>query len=223
ADASHELRTPVATIRGHAELALRHPEPVPAGVTRALDRIAAESARMSGMVDDLLLLARLDAGRPLARETVDLTRLVLDAVDDARAAGPGHRWNLDLPEEPVAITGDAHRLHQIAANLLANARAHTPAGTRVTVQLRQTPDATELAVVDNGPGIPEALRDTVFERFTRAPQPRSGHGSGLGLSIVSAVAAAHGGTAHVTSRPGETTFRVVLPADPPAEDAAGRP
>nr|WP_262413323.1 ATP-binding protein [Streptomyces acidipaludis] len=211
ADASHELRTPVAAIRGHAELALRHPEPVPAGVSRALDRIAAESARMTGMVDDLLLLARLDAGRPLARETVDLTRLVLDAVDDARAAGPGHLWNLDLPEEPVAVTGDGHRLHQIAANLLANARGHTPKGTRVTVRLRQTAQDTEMAVIDDGPGIPEALRATVFERFTRAPQTRSGHGAGLGLSIVTAVAAAHGGTAAVVSRPGETTFTVTLP------------
>ena len=214
ADASHELRTPVAAIRGHAELALRHPEPVPAGVTRALDRIAAESARMTGMVDDLLLLARLDAGRPLARESVDLTRLVLDAVDDARAAGPGHRWNLDLPEEPVAVTGDAHRLHQIAANLLANARAHTPEGTRVTVRLRQTAATTELAVTDDGPGIPEPLRASVFERFTRAPQTRSGHGAGLGLSIVTAVADAHGGSATVSSRPGATTFTVLLPNDP---------
>ncbi|MFI1095559.1 sensor histidine kinase [Streptomyces sp. NPDC020917] len=213
ADASHELRTPVAAIRGHAELALRHPEPVPAGVTRALDRIAAESARMTGMVDDLLLLARLDAGRPLARESVDLTRLVLDAVDDARAAGPGHRWNLDLPEEPVSVTGDAHRLHQIAANLLANARAHTPEGTRVTVRLRQTAATTELAVTDDGPGIPEPLRASVFERFTRAPQTRSGHGAGLGLSIVTAVADAHGGSATVSSRPGATTFTVILPND----------
>ncbi|WP_225847225.1 HAMP domain-containing sensor histidine kinase [Streptomyces sp. HPF1205] len=211
ADASHELRTPVAAIRGHAELALRHPDPVPPGVTRALDRIAAESTRMGGMVDDLLLLARLDAGRPLAREQVDLTRLVLDAVDDARAAGPGHRWSLDLPAEPVVVTGDGARLHQIAANLLANARAHTPAGTRVTVRLRQTARATTLAVSDDGPGIPEALRESVFDRFTRAPHPRSGHGAGLGLSIVSAVAAAHGGSAGVTSVPGRTTFTVTLP------------
>jgi two-component system OmpR family sensor kinase len=218
ADASHELRTPVAAIRGHAELALRHPEPVPDGVTRALDRIAAESARMGGMVDDLLLLARLDAGRPLAREPVDLTRLVLDAVDDARAAGPRHRWILDLPEEPVTVTGDAHRLHQIAANLLANARVHTPEGTRVTIRLRHTPTATTLAVHDDGPGIPEALGETVFQRFARGPQSgpaRSAHGAGLGLSIVTAVAAAHGGTAAVTSGPGGTAFTVTLPGPRP--------
>lgn len=134
ADASHELRTPVASVRGHAELALLHPGPVPPKVTRALERIAAESARMGEMVDDLLL-ARLDAGRPLERGPVDLTRMVLDAVTDARAAGPGHRWALELPEEPVTVPGDAHRLHQAPANLLANARAHTPAGTKVTVSL----------------------------------------------------------------------------------------
>ncbi|MEV6010528.1 HAMP domain-containing sensor histidine kinase [Streptomyces sp. NPDC051976] len=230
ADASHELRTPVAAIRGHAELALRHPGPVPPGVTRALDRIAAESARMGGMVDDLLLLARLDAGRPLAAEPVDLTRLVLDAVDDARAAGPGHLWALDLPAEPVTLIGDAHRLQQITANLLANARVHTPAGTRVLVRLRQHPDATLLTVTDNGPGVPEAVRDTVFERFARADHLRddagtapapgvtsataTGHGAGLGLAIVAAVAAAHGGSVTLESRPGATSFEVTLPGGP---------
>jgi two-component system OmpR family sensor kinase len=224
ADASHELRTPVAAIRGHAELALRHPGPVPDGVGRSLERIAAESARMSGMVDDLLLLARLDAGRPLAREPVDLTRLVLDAVDDARAAGPGHRWTLDLPEEPVTVDGDGPRLHQLLANLLANARVHTPPGTRVTVRLRQDARSTVLAVADDGPGIPEPLRATVFQRFTRdprltgGPRRRSDSGAGLGLSIVTAVAAAHGGEAALAVRPGETVFTVTLPgrtaADP---------
>ncbi len=127
ADASHELRTPVASIRGHAELALLHPDPVPPKVTRALERITAESARMGVMVDEMLLLARLDAGRPLERHPVDLTRLVLDAITDARASGPDHRWNLRLPEDPVTVDGDAHRLQQVLANLLANARLHTPA------------------------------------------------------------------------------------------------
>jgi two-component system OmpR family sensor kinase len=227
ADASHELRTPVAAIRGHAELALRHPEPVPPGVTRALDRIAAESARMGGMVDDLLLLARLDAGRPLAAEPVDLTRLVLDAVDDARAAGPAHLWALDLPAEPITLTGDAHRLQQITANLLTNARVHTPQGTRVTVRLRQSPAATLLTVTDNGPGVPEAVRDTVFERFARADHLRddagtgsaaTGHGAGLGLAIVAAVAAAHGGSVTLESRPGATSFEVTLPGGPAAPE-----
>ncbi|WP_433887820.1 sensor histidine kinase [Streptomyces sp. CA-111067] len=218
ADASHELRTPVAAIRGHAELAGLHPGPVPPGVSRALERITAESIRMGGMVDDLLLLARLDAGRPLAREPVDLTRLVLDAVDDARATGPGHRWALDLPEDPIMTTGDPLRLQQITGNLLANARLHTPAGTRVTVRLRQDKAAARLTVEDDGPGIPADIRDTVFERFTRADHTRpgaGGHGAGLGLAIVTAVATAHGGSAAVQSRPGATAFTVTLPGRPP--------
>lgn len=215
ADASHELRTPVASVRGHAELALLHPGPVPPKVTRALERIAAESARMGEMVDDLLLLARLDAGRPLERDPVDLTRLVLDAVTDARAAGPGHRWALELPEEPVTVPGDAHRLHQVLANLLANARAHTPAGTKVTVSLESGAAEAVLKVHDDGPGVPEEVRHSVFERFARADRRRtagSGAGAGLGLSIVAAVAEAHGGGVTLESRPGSTTFTVRLPA-----------
>ncbi|BBA95664.1 putative two-component system sensor kinase [Actinacidiphila reveromycinica] len=228
ADASHELRTPVASVRGHAELARLHPGPVPPGVARALERITAESVRMGGMVDDLLLLARLDAGRPLAAEPVDLTRLVLDAVDDARAAGPDHRWELDLPEEPVVVAGDPLRLQQVAGNLLGNARRHTPPGTRVTVRLRQGGDGTRFQVEDDGPGIPEGVRDTVFERFARADHTRpegagggagpEGHGAGLGLAIVEAVATAHGGTADVRSRPGATVFTVTLPLPHPSQD-----
>ncbi|WP_037670647.1 cell wall metabolism sensor histidine kinase WalK [Streptomyces griseus] len=211
ADASHELRTPVASVRGHAELALLHPGPVPPEVTRALERIAAESSRMGEMVDDLLLLARLDAGRPLDRSPVDLTRLVLDAVTDARAAGPAHRWTLELPEAPVTVTGDAHRLHQVLANLLANARLHTPAGTQVTISLESTSGAALLKVHDNGPGVPDDIRPRVFERFTRADRRRPegpGGGAGLGLSIVAAVAEAHGGSVDLESRPGSTTFTV---------------
>lgn len=216
ADASHELRTPVASVRGHAELALLHPGPVPPEVTRALERIAAESSRMGEMVDDLLLLARLDAGRPLERRPVDLTRLVLDAVSDARAAGPGHRWTLDLPEDPVTVTGDEHRLHQVLANLLANARLHTPEGTRVTVTLETGTAVARLHVHDNGPGIPEDLRPRIFDRFTRADHRRTKTGTGLGLSIVSAVVEAHGGRVTLTSRPGATTFTVELRATGPA-------
>lgn len=215
ADASHELRTPVASVRGHAELALLHPGPVPPEVTRALSRITAESARMGEMVDDLLLLARLDAGRPLERRPVDLTRLVLDAVTDARAAGPAHRWALDLPEEPVTVPGDAHRLHQALANLLANARLHTPAGTKVTVTLEADTAHAVLRVHDDGPGVPEDIRPTVFERFTRAEHRRRtgapGGGAGLGLSIVAAVAEAHGGSVGLESRPGATSFTMSLP------------
>jgi two-component system OmpR family sensor kinase len=216
ADASHELRTPVASVRGHAELALLHPGPVPPEVTRALERIAAESARMGEMVDDLLLLARLDAGRPLERRPVDLTRLVLDAVTDARAAGPGHRWTLELAEEPVTVTGDEHRLHQVLANLLANARLHTPEGSKVTVSLEGDGAGAVLTVHDDGPGVPGDIQPGVFERFTRAEHRRRpenhGGGAGLGLSIVAAVAEAHGGSVGLESRPGSTTFTVRLPA-----------
>ncbi|KPI16384.1 integral membrane sensor signal transduction histidine kinase [Actinobacteria bacterium OK074] len=214
ADASHELRTPVASVRGHAELALLHPGPVPPKVTRALERIAAESARMGEMVDDLLLLARLDAGRPLERCPVDLTHLVLDAVADAQAAGPDHRWELDLPEEPVTVPGDAHRLQQVLANLLANARLHTPVDTKVTVTLETAGTTTTLKVHDSGPGVPDDVQPGVFERFTRADRRRtegSGGGAGLGLSIVAAVVEAHGGAVTLESRPGSTTFTVRLP------------
>ncbi|MFJ2827076.1 sensor histidine kinase [Streptomyces sp. NPDC087263] len=223
ADASHELRTPVASIRGHAELALRHPGPVPAKVERALDRVAAEAARMSAMVDDLLLLARLDAGRPLRREPVDVTRLVIDCTDDARAASPGHSWVLDLPETPVTVTGDCDRLAQVLTNLLANARLHTPAGTLVTVRVSQhDPEHCTLSVTDNGPGVPPELRQTLFERFTRADRRHPGNpgvgnggaGAGLGLSIAAAIVEAHEGTLTFQSGPGSTMFTVLLPEIP---------
>ena len=130
ADASHELRTPLAAIRGYAELALRHPGPVPADIEHALHRVESESERMSVLVDELLLLAQLDAGRPLAREPVDLTRLAIDATSDARVAAASHRWLLELPGEPVLVRGDEHRLHQVLANLMSNAAKHTPPGHR---------------------------------------------------------------------------------------------
>ncbi|MEU9238177.1 HAMP domain-containing sensor histidine kinase [Streptomyces sp. NPDC048385] len=216
ADASHELRTPVASVRGHAELALLHPGPVPPEITRALQRITAESSRMGEMVDDLLLLARLDAGRPLESQPVDFTHLILDAVTDARAAGPDHRWTLDLPEEPVTVTGDTHRLHQVLANLLANARLHTPAGTKVTVTLETEGRTAVLRVHDDGPGVPKDIQPGVFERFTRAEHRRRadapGGGAGLGLSIVAAVVEAHGGKVVLESTPGSTTFTVRLAA-----------
>ncbi|MFJ7200665.1 MULTISPECIES: ATP-binding protein [unclassified Streptomyces] len=213
ADASHELRTPVANIRGHAELALRHRGPVPAEVRHALERIDSESLRMTRLVDDLLLLARLDAGRPLEHESVDLTLLILNATDDARAAGPDHRWLLDLPEEPVTVTGDAHRLQQAICNLLANARTHTPPGTDVTICLTAEQASVRVDVSDNGPGIPDELQPEVFGRFVRADHARSRStgSTGLGLAIVHAVITAHGGTATITSRPGHTTFRITLP------------
>ncbi|MFC0505916.1 sensor histidine kinase [Micromonospora costi] len=213
ADASHELRTPLAAIRGYAEVARRGHDRVPPDVAHALRRVESESTRMTSLVDDLLLLARLDSGRPLVAEPVDLTALVVDAVSDAHVAGPEHRWQLDLPDEPLTVTGDAARLHQVVANLLANARVHTPAGTTVTTTLRAEPGAAVLSVADDGPGVPPELQPEVFERFARGDSSRSrAHGStGLGLSIVAAVVDAHHGTVTVASRPGATVFTVRLP------------
>ncbi len=217
ADASHELRTPLASIRGYAELSRRERAPVPAAVSHALSRVESEATRMSSLVDDLLLLARLDAGRPLEREPVDLTHLVIDAVSDAHAAAPGHTWRLDVPDEPVLVQGDAARLHQVLANLLANARTHTPEGTTVSAQVRQQGDQVAVDVEDDGPGIPAALQPDVFQCFTRGDSSRSrvAGSTGLGLSIVSAVASAHGGSVALDSRPGRTRFSVSLPAGTP--------
>ncbi|MGW4383369.1 sensor histidine kinase [Kitasatospora sp. NPDC004531] len=216
ADASHELRNPVAAVRGHAELALRHPGPVPDEVRHSLERITAESQRMGTVVEDLLLLARLDAGRPLATEDVDLTRIALDCTADARAAAPRHRWRLELPAEPVTVSGDPHRLAQVVANLLANARTHTPDGTEVTLRLDTDPVETRLTVTDNGPGIPPDLLPHVFDRFVRGDPTRSRRtgSTGLGLAIVQAVVHAHTGTVTAHSTPGTTTFRITLPTHP---------
>jgi two-component system OmpR family sensor kinase len=154
ADASHELRTPLSAIRGYAELALRHRGPVPEDVTHALRRVQSESARMSVLVDDLLLLARLDAGRPLEREPVDLSRLAIDVTSDARVARVEHHWRLDLPSDPVLVLGDEHRLHQVLANLMSNAGKHTPRGSTVTVALRVeesgSPAPSAAAMVERG-------------------------------------------------------------------------
>ncbi|WP_345501064.1 sensor histidine kinase [Pedococcus ginsenosidimutans] len=214
ADASHELRTPLASIRGYAELSRREREPVPASVSHALSRVESEALRMQGLVEDLLLLARLDAGRPLEREPVDLSLLAMDAVSDAHAAAPEHRWELDLPDEPVEVAGDQARLHQVVANLLANARTHTPAGTKVVTSVRPEGDWVRLSVADNGPGVPKPLQRNVFQRFTRGDDSRNraAGSTGLGLSIVDAVAKSHGGRVELASRPGDTTFTVLLPA-----------
>jgi two-component system OmpR family sensor kinase len=150
ADASHELRTPLAAIRGYAELALRHPDDSPEPVIHALNRVLSESARMTLLVDDLLLLARLDAGRPLGREQVDMSRVAIDATSDARVARPGHRWVLDLPDDPVMVRGDEHRLQQVLVNLLSNAGRHTPEGTTVTVKLSAAPEAPAEAGPETG-------------------------------------------------------------------------
>jgi two-component system OmpR family sensor kinase len=249
ADASHELRTPLSAIRGYAELGLRHHGPVPEDVTHALTRVQSESARMSVLVDDLLLLARLDAGRPLEREPVDLSRLAIDVTSDARVARRDHHWRLDLPSDPVLVRGDEHRLHQVLANLMSNAGKHTPPGSTVSVAIHvdEAPGAdsqvasdggtvergirpaaprVELSITDDGPGIPPELLPELFERFTRADTSRArdldaaGKSTGLGLAIVDAVVAAHGGSITVTSRTGRTRFAIYLPLLPEPADMA---
>ncbi|WP_127475853.1 sensor histidine kinase [Microbacterium sulfonylureivorans] len=228
ADASHELRTPLASIRGYSELSLRalskdHRAATIETTEASLERIQAQSLRMTTLVEDLLLLARLDEGQELVYGTVDLTRLAIEAVGDARPAGPDHQWVMDLPDAPVQIAGDTGRLHQVAANLLANARTHTPAGTTVTVTVERDADTAVLRVHDDGPGIEPTLRDELFERFSRADRSRARQtgGTGLGLSIARAIVDAHGGTISVESVPGDTTFEVRLPARPldPADSA----
>jgi two-component system OmpR family sensor kinase len=212
ADASHELRTPLATIHGYAELSRRTPDDAEA-LLLALGKVETETDRMSDLVADLLLLARLDSGRPLARDEVDLTRLLLEAVADARVVSPDHKWQLSLPDEPVTVVGDDARLHQVITNLLGNARSHTPAGTTVTVGAAAYDGHVSISVHDDGPGLPPDLVDEAFDRFTRgdSSRTRASGGAGLGLSLVSAIAEAHGGSAAVSSSPGDTTFTVTLP------------
>ncbi|HHU40181.1 MAG TPA: HAMP domain-containing histidine kinase [Propionibacterium sp.] len=219
ADASHELRNPLAAIRGYAELTRRERPDVPATTAHALERIESESERMSHLVEDLLLLARLDSGPALEIAPTPLSTLVADAVSDARAAGPDHAWALSLPDAEVVALADRHRLTQVVANLLANARTHTPAGTRVTTSLAAEQGWAVVRVSDDGPGIPPEVADRVFERFTRADASRSRAGggvpsTGLGLAIVAAVVAAHGGHVDVRSRPGHTEFTVRVPLAP---------
>jgi two-component system OmpR family sensor kinase len=207
ADASHELRTPLSAIRGYAELALRHQGPVPEDVMHALGRVQSESVRMSVLVDDLLLLARLDAGRPLERAPVDLSRLAIDVTSDARAARPDHHWRLDLPGDPVLVSGDEHRLHQVLANLMSNAGKHTPPGSTVTLALavgaavgevgpaadgpgagvvrrgvRPAGPRVCVSITDDGPGVPPELLPELFERFTRADTSRARDAHAAGRS-----------------------------------------
>jgi two-component system OmpR family sensor kinase len=232
ADASHELRTPLASIRGYAEFFRRQQRDgggaAPEDVAHTLRRVESEALRMSVLVDDLLLLARLDAGRDLEIGDVDLTDLAIDATSDAHVAAPGHDWHVDVPPGTVLVTGDAVRLHQVVANLLTNVRTHTPEGTTATLRLRVEGATAVLQVIDDGPGIPAPLLPHVFERFARgdASRSRSAGSTGLGLAIVQAVVAAHDGTVSVSSRPGHTQFTVRLPGatvqppDDPDEEAA---
>lgn len=216
ADASHELRTPLASIRGYAELTRRGREEVGPDTKHALGRIESEAGRMTLLVEDLLLLARLDAGRPLQFEQTDLVPLVVDTISDARAAGMDHNWRLDLPDEPALVSADAARLQQVLVNLLGNARNHTPPGTTVTARVQRRGPWMCVDVEDNGQGIPADLLPHVFERFARGDSSRSraSGSTGLGLAIVQAVATAHGGAVTVDSVPGRTVFTVHLPALP---------
>jgi two-component system, OmpR family, sensor kinase len=214
ADASHELRTPLASIRGYAELTRRGQYDLPPDVTHSLGRVESEAVRMTSLVEDLLLLARLDAGRDIETAPVDLSRLLVDCVSDAHVASEDHEWELDLPDESVMVEADSRRIHEVVANLLANARLHTPAGTRVKVGLEVTGrDTAIITVADNGPGIPRKLQDELFERFARgdSSRQRATGSTGLGLAIVRAVVEAHGGNVTVKSRKGNTVFRVELP------------
>jgi len=209
ADASHELRTPLSTIKGYAELSRRTGRADP---DQILAKVESEAGRMSTLVEDMLLLARLDAGRDVDRRPVDLTRLVVEAVDDARVRDPERRWTFDVPDEPVTVTGDEQRLHQAVTNLITNATRHTPPGT--VVHARLTPgDVVRIDVHDDGPGIDAALLPSVFERFTRgdSSRTRASGGAGLGMSLVKAIMHAHHGDATVASVPGDTTFTLTLP------------
>lgn len=237
ADASHELRTPLASIRGYTELIRREgaDADLPEEATYALERVHSESVRMTALVEDLLLLARLDAGRELRREEVDLVGLLVDTVADARAAGPDHDWQLDLavleppadatPEEaedflpePPLVIGDEARLRQVVVNLLANARVHTPAGSHVTTTLAREGDTLIVRIHDNGPGIAPDVRDRLFERFARGDSSRERRtgSTGLGMSIALAIVQSHGGSIDVDSSTAPedhgTTFSVRLPA-----------
>lgn len=225
ADASHELRNPLAAIRGYAELTRREEAQLSPDTAYAIGRVESEAQRMSRLVDDLLLLARLDAAADSAHDgnapgalelaEADLTALVIDVVNDARAAGGEHQWSLDLPPEPVEAVVDSNRLHQVVANLLGNARTHTPAGTRVLTRLRADERDVRIDVIDDGPGIDAELQPQVFERFTRADSARAraegASSTGLGLAIVAAVVEAHGGSVRVESEPGRTQLSIRIP------------
>ena len=220
ADASHELRTPLTAIRGYAEL-LAMSEPLSADGQTALSRVQDQSVRMSRLVEDLLTLARIDeaqqsvggtAGRPL--QQLNLSPLVMEAVTDLQVATPDHTWSFSVPDESVEVLGEDAALRQVLLNLLGNAAKHTPAGTAVHTELSESADGSAiLEISDDGPGIDPAFQRIIFDRFSRADQARTSTtgSTGLGLSIVQGIVAAHGGTVSVASRPGRTLFTVLLP------------
>ena len=215
ADASHELRTPLTAIRGFAEL---HRQGAVVGEEKTkelVSRIEKESIRMSSLVEDLLLLARLEQSRELTFDPVDVNHLVKEAVASAQAAGPGYEITVSSTNDEVFVLGDSMRIHQAIANLLANARTHTPVGTKIAVNISQGDLETKISISDNGPGLSEEDQKRVFERFFRADPSRvrvGGEGSGLGLAIVDAVMKAHGGRVEVNSKIGAgATFTIVFP------------
>jgi two-component system OmpR family sensor kinase len=217
ADASHELRTPLSSIRGYAELFRHGAKGRPDDLGKAMTRIESESARMTQLVDDLLLLARLDEGRPLETTNVDISELAVDAAADAAVADHEHPIKVEAPE-PVEVVGDEARLRQVVANLLRNATVHTPAKTPIEVSVTRQGDMAELRVADHGSGVPPEIAARIFERFVRADQARGREhgGSGLGLAIVHAIVAAHQGSLTLETRPGGgATFVVQLPVRAP--------
>jgi two-component system, OmpR family, sensor histidine kinase TrcS len=214
-DASHELRTPLAAIQGYAELTRQDSSALPPTTEYALARIESEAQRMALLVEELLLLSRLGEGEDLQSEDVDLAELVINAVNDAKAAAPTHNWLRELPEGPVWVRGDHARLHQLVSNLHSNARLHTPPGVTVITAItchRSDHAYAELTVTDDGPGIDAELLPRLFERFVRANTSRSdGSGIGLGLAIVDSIVKAHHGSVRAESADGRTVFRVRLP------------
>ena len=217
-DASHELRTPLTAIQGYAELTRQESDSLPPTTEYALARIESESRRMTALVSDMLLLSRLEEGQGLEVRRLDLRALVIDAVNDAAVSAPDHLWPVDVPGEPVWVSGDKARLHQAVSNLLANARLHTPPGVTVTTTLRVLVDnpepQVELTVVDDGPGIDAKLLPELFSRFVRGDRARSNdaHSTGLGLAIVASIVEAHSGTVTAHSGNGTTVFSIALPA-----------
>ena len=218
ADASHELRTPLTAIRGFAEL---HRQGAVVGedeTKQLLARIEGESIRMGSLVEDLLLLARLDQSREIEALPVDIAAVTRDAVASAQAASPSHPISLTADVSELYILGDKNRIHQVVANLLANAKTHTPDGTKITVSITRSEDGVRISVIDNGPGLSEDDQKRIFERFYRADSSRvrvDGEGSGLGLSIVDAVMQAHGGNVSVSSELGKgATFILFFPQAP---------
>lgn len=221
-DASHELRTPLASIRGYSEITLRHGKDLPETVSGSLERIESESIRMTGLVEDLLLLARLDEGASFPKETVDLTLVAGDVVSDAIARAPGHHWEVESPDQPVLVFANKNQLFQVLTNLVQNARVHTPEGTTVKVSVGVDDDHASVAVVDDGPGISPDMVGQLFERFRRGDYGRSRKtgSTGLGLAIVKTITDACGGSVDVSSAPGETQFLVRIPLARGGSDAS---